>query len=69
MTIYTQEELKNHIGHKIIVNLYSEGYVNEEATVECLTCHEILYSEFKYCPNCNAKMTMLGVCPKGCESK
>ena len=69
MTIYTQEELKSHIGHKIIINLYNEKYVNEEATVECLTCHEILYSEFKYCPNCNTKMTELGVCPKGCESK
>ena len=69
MTIFTQEELKGHIGHQIRINMYNEGYVGEEATVECLTCHEILYSEFKYCPNCNAKMTELGVCPKGCEGK
>ena len=69
MTIITQEELKQHLGHKIVVGLYGEGTSSEEATIECETCYEILYSEFKYCPNCNTKMTSLGVCSKGCGNK
>ena len=66
MTIYTSEELKEHLGHKIVVGLYSEGYVDEEVTIECETCHAILHSAFKYCPECKKRMNMFGECPDKC---
>lgn len=66
MTIYTQDELKKHAGHKIVCVTYQKKYVDEETTIECETCHEILYSEFKYCPECHTKLDKFGKCPNKC---
>jgi hypothetical protein len=69
MTVYTSDELKRHVGHKIVVVLYNDKYVDEEVTVECETCYEILYSQFKYCPNCHRKMDKYGQCPDKCDER
>lgn len=75
MTLYNQSELKQHVGHKIVCRIHREKYVDEKVTIECETCHEILYSGFKYCQNCgkrlneygectNPKLNNYGTCPK-----
>lgn len=69
MTLYTLDELKSHMGHKLAVGVYVEGHVEEEATVECETCYEILYSKFKYCQNCKRKMNEFGECPDRCDDR
>lgn len=69
MTIYTSDELKRHLGHDIVTNVYREGQIEEEVTVECEACHEILYSEFKYCQECKRKLNELGKCYNGCDDE
>jgi len=69
MTIYTSAELKRHMGHEIVVGLYCENSLDEEATIECETCYEILYSQFKFCPKCHKKMNKFGNCSDRCDEK
>lgn len=46
MTVMNYENLRQHVGHKIVCRHYRR--VDPiEATIECETCQEILYSEFK----------------------
>jgi hypothetical protein len=58
MTIVNYDELKGHVGHKIVCVHYKDvitsansktGKVTttDEVTIECETCHEILHNEFK----------------------
>jgi hypothetical protein len=49
MTIYNYEELKLHIGHRIVCKHYKGSGPDglDEVTIECERCNEILYSEFE----------------------
>lgn len=67
MTVLNFDDLKEHVGHKIVCLRYSEKYVDDEITIECETCHEILYSEFKYCQQCHVKLDTFGRCPNRCQ--
>ena len=40
MSILNKEQLKQHIGHKIVIANYGES-----VCVECETCNEVLYCE------------------------
>jgi len=67
MTVGNYEDLVKHIGHKIKCVRYTRTSPIE-VTIECETCYEILYSEFKTCPNCDAEMDKIGMCPNGCNT-
>lgn len=43
MTVFNYEELASHRGHKVEVVTYAD----ENATVECENCGEVLYEESK----------------------
>lgn len=46
MSIQNYKELKAHVGHKIVCVTYGKPHSRPvEATVECETCGEVLYSE------------------------
>jgi len=42
MTCLNFNDLKNHVGHKIVCTNYDDKNI----CVECETCYEVLYEEF-----------------------
>jgi hypothetical protein len=66
MGVIGYEDLIRHVGHKIYCRRYTKTDP-VEATIECETCQEILYSEFKTCPECGKEMTEYGRCPDKCQ--